>query len=101
VARQQRRRANGEGSVFYDSVKGTWVGQIELPADASGRRVRRKFHAPTAAEARAKLNKLQAAQAAGQDLSQHTAESPVSVCGGWPGAGWQGWRPSLGTRRDS
>lgn len=73
MARQQRRRANGEGSVFYDTVKGTWVGQIELPADASGRRVRRKFHAPTAAEARAKLSKLQAAQTAGQDLSQHSA----------------------------
>jgi integrase len=73
VARQQRRRANGEGSVFYDSVKGTWVGQIELDPDASGRRVRRKFHASTAAEARAKLSKLQAAQTAGQDLSQHAA----------------------------
>jgi hypothetical protein len=73
VARQQRRRANGEGSVFYDTTKGTWVGQIELDPNASGRRVRRKFHAPTAAEARAKLTTLQAAQAAGQDLSQHTA----------------------------
>ncbi len=69
----RRRRANGEGSVFYDHTKNTWVGQIELDPDASGRRVRRKFHAPTAAEARAKLSTLQAAQAAGQDPSQHDA----------------------------
>ena len=34
------KRANGDGSIFYNESKGKWVGQITLGYDENGRRKR-------------------------------------------------------------
>ncbi len=50
------RRSAGEGSVYQS--EGSWIAAIELPADPSGKRVRRKRKAKTKTEALAKLRQM-------------------------------------------
>ncbi len=50
------RRPRGDGSVFYDSARGCWVGSVDIGRDPeTGRRRRRKVSAPTRTECRDKL----------------------------------------------
>jgi integrase len=52
------RRSRGDGSVYYDTARGCWVGAIDLGHDQTGRRVRRKVSAATKTECRDKLDEL-------------------------------------------
>lgn len=53
------RRARGDGSVFYDTSRGCWVGLVDLGRDPeTRRRVRRKVSAPSREECRDKLDEL-------------------------------------------
>ena len=58
----RKRRANGEGTIFFDKSRNRWVAQISLP---DGRR--KKASAPTQKEARLKLAEMQ------DDLKNHGA----------------------------
>jgi hypothetical protein len=44
------KRANGEGSVFFDEAKGVWVGVLTVGRTADGRIRRRKFTGKTRKE---------------------------------------------------
>lgn len=59
------KQANGDGSVFYDASRGTWVAQLDLGRDARGRRRRRKFTGRTRKEAKQRLDAALAKQKAG------------------------------------
>src|SRR6266487_4363716 len=53
------RRSRGDGSVYYDTARGCWVGAIDLGHHPqTGRRVRRKVSAATKTECRDKLDEL-------------------------------------------
>jgi integrase len=55
--RRPARRPNGDGTVYYDSTRRRWEGQLRVTA-GDGTTSRRKVTAPTEAEARAKLRAL-------------------------------------------
>lgn len=53
------RRSRGDGSVFFDSARGCWVGSVDIGRDPeTGRRMRRKVSAPTKTECKEKLDEL-------------------------------------------
>ena len=53
------RRANGEGSIYYQEKQGRWCAQITLHLDpGTGKPVRRSVYGKTQAEVRAKLDQL-------------------------------------------
>jgi hypothetical protein len=53
------RRQRGDGSVFFDTSRGCWVGLVDLGRDPeTRRRVRRKVSAPTREECRDKVDEL-------------------------------------------
>ena len=53
------RRSRGDGSVYFDTARGCWVGAVELGRDAqTGRRVRRKVSGATKTEVKDKLDEL-------------------------------------------
>jgi hypothetical protein len=53
------RRQRGDGSVFFDTSRGCWVGLVDLGRDPeTRRRVRRKVTAETREECRDKLDEL-------------------------------------------
>ena len=53
------RRQRGDGSVFYDTARGRWVGLVDLGRDpGTRRRVRRKVTGLTREEVRDKLDEL-------------------------------------------
>jgi integrase len=52
------RRANGEGSVFYEESRDRWVGVLDLGRNGAGRRVRRKVTGRTPSEVRERLRAL-------------------------------------------
>lgn len=55
------RRSKNEGSVFFDTSRGCWVGSVDLGTDPeTGKRRRPKVSAPTKDKCRDKLNALRA-----------------------------------------
>ena len=53
------RRSRGDGSVYFDTARGSWVGAVDLGCDPqTGRRIRRKVSAATKTECKAKLDEL-------------------------------------------
>src|SRR5260370_2694212 len=53
------RRSRGDGSVYYDSARGCWVGAVDLGRDPhTGKRRRPKLSAPTKTECKDKLDAL-------------------------------------------
>ena len=53
------RRGAGEGSIFKDPTSGRWRALVDVGADASGRRQRRKVSGRTRAEVLLKLREIQ------------------------------------------
>ncbi len=64
-----RRRASGDGSVFYDNNRGNWVAVLDLGTGPDGRRHRTKRTAATEREAAKLLREMQRTQAQHQDLT--------------------------------
>lgn len=62
------KRANGEGSVFFDESKGVWVGLLTIGRTADGRIRRRKFTGKTRKEARERLDAAVSKQRAGMPV---------------------------------
>ena len=60
-----RRRAHGEGTVFYDEARGRWVALLDLGRKPDGGRDRRKRTAATKKEALALLAEMRSQVAAG------------------------------------
>ena len=56
--RRLRKRANGEGSVYYRKCDARWAGEITIGYDDRGRQVKPRVYGRTQAEARAKLDEL-------------------------------------------
>lgn len=48
--KKRSRRLKGEGSIFFDERRGTFVALFSLGKDEAGQRIRRKLRAPTRAE---------------------------------------------------
>jgi integrase len=61
-----RRRARGEGAVYFDRSRGRWTGQLSIWD--GGRRRRLTVHGRTRAEAARKLAELRAKLATGYPL---------------------------------
>ena len=53
------KRANGDGSIFYNESKGKWVGQITLGYDENGRRKRKTVYGTTKTEVKQKLKQIE------------------------------------------
>jgi hypothetical protein len=53
------RRGSGEGSIFKDPNNGRWRALIDVGADASGRRQRKKVSGRTRAEVLLKMREVQ------------------------------------------
>src|SRR5215469_3244295 len=72
---RKSRRPSGEGAVFQRQSDGLWVGMLDLGM-IGGKRRRRAVYGQTQEQARAKLRKLQDAQARGLALlaPTHTVE---------------------------
>jgi integrase len=68
------RRANGEGSIYEDS-DGSWRVSVSLGTGPDGKRLRKRFRAPTKKAALAELKRVQKAQ----DDEQPIAESRETV----------------------
>jgi integrase len=64
-----RRRANGDGSVFYDHHRGRWFAVLDLGHAPDGRRQRTKRSADTEREATKLLREMQRTHAQQQDLT--------------------------------
>lgn len=56
--RRLRKRANGEGSVYYRECDARWAAEITVGYDDRGRQVKPRVYGRTQAEARAKLDEL-------------------------------------------
>ena len=54
----RKRRARGEGSVYFHETKKLWVTQVDVGTDAAGRRMRRTIYAKTRQELRSKIADL-------------------------------------------
>src|ERR1017187_5350410 len=53
------RRAQGEGSVFYDNERKVWRGELDIGRNPkTGKRIRRKVSAPAKTECRSLLDDL-------------------------------------------
>jgi integrase len=74
----KRKRAKGEGTIYYSKARGKWVAQ--LPAGPDGRRHRRT--ASSEAEALKLLRQMHAELAAGRDLSRQ-AETVKELLDDW------------------
>lgn len=55
----QPKRANGEGSLYFDATRDRWVGAVTVGRDARGRPIRRKVSDPDRRAAASKLRRLQ------------------------------------------
>jgi integrase len=64
------RRNKGSGSITWDETAQRWTARLDLGVGPNGRRVRVKATAPTKAEARRKLDRLQNEHQSGMDLTQ-------------------------------
>lgn len=53
------KRANGDGSIFYNEAKGKWVGQITLGYDENGNRKRKTVYGSTKTEVKQKLKQIE------------------------------------------
>jgi integrase len=63
-------RAKGEGSIFQRKEDGMWVGAIELPPDANGKRRRKRVYAKDQRALVAKLDELKSDTADGLNLDR-------------------------------
>lgn len=63
-----KRRSRGDGSVYFDVTNRLWIGAIDLPADAGGRRRRAKVSGRTKTQALIKLRELRRRADAGDAL---------------------------------
>jgi integrase len=73
VARQIRRgptvsRGKGEGSIFYEKGRNRWVGRLELPPTAEGKRHRKRFTGVTRVEVATQMRKFQVDREAGRPV---------------------------------
>ena len=59
------KRANGEGSIYFDAAKGVYVATLTIGMTPDGRPRRRKFMGSTKAEARARLDAAREKQRGG------------------------------------
>ena len=64
------RRNKGSGSITWDETAQRWIARLDLGVGPNGRRIRVKATAPTKAEARRKLDRLQNEHQSGMDLTQ-------------------------------
>ncbi len=64
------RRDKGSGIVTWDENAQRWIARLDLGVGPNGRRIRVKATAPTKAEARRKLDRLQSEHQSGMDLTQ-------------------------------
>jgi integrase len=67
----QRRRANGEGSIWWDANRQRYVGQISVRDDATGKPKRRTVFARTQDELQRRLTALRASADATIDRPDH------------------------------
>lgn len=65
---EKKPRRKGSGSVFYDTPRKRWVGQLDITG-ASGRRQRKTFVATSESAARQRLNEARKAQERGERIS--------------------------------
>lgn len=54
-----RKRANGDGAVYFSDTKNKWVGQITLGYDESGNRKRKTVYGSTKSEVKQKLRQIE------------------------------------------
>ncbi len=54
-----KKKANGEGSIYFNESKGLWTAAVSLGKDASGKRKRKIFYGKTKKEVREKMTKAQ------------------------------------------
>jgi integrase len=64
------RRDKGSGSITWDETAQRWTARLDLGVGPNGRRIRVKATAPSKAEARRKLDRLQSEHQSGMDLTQ-------------------------------
>lgn len=64
-ARQAHKRADGEGSLYYDATAGLWRGELMVGRRPDGKRDVRKVSAKNQADARKKLDALKGDRAKG------------------------------------
>ena len=69
--RKARKRADGEGSLYYDGKAGLWRGELMIGRRPDGRRDVRKVSAKTQADCRARLDALKSDRAKGVTLEPH------------------------------
>lgn len=68
-----RRKARGEGSVYFDRVNGCWWARVSLGV-VNGKRIGKKVRAPDKRSAERELETLRRTYAAGGDPSQQTLD---------------------------
>jgi hypothetical protein len=76
------RRGAGEGSIFKDPANGRWRALVDVGADASGKRQRKKVSGRTRAEVLVKMREVQRDADDGLDSGGGTSPSPR-----WPRSG--------------
>ena len=54
-----KKRANGDGAVYFSDTKNKWVGQITLGYDESGNRKRKTVYGSTKSEVKQKLRQIE------------------------------------------
>jgi integrase len=77
-----RRRAKGEGGLFYDEHAQAWVATVELAPGPDGKRRRRKVKAKTKTAVAAKLRDLRKAEAQGVDIGGRSP-TVAELAEGW------------------
>lgn len=63
-----KRRARGDGAIYFDAVNNLWIGAIDVSADPAGRRRRAKVSGRTKTQALLKLRELRRRVDAGEPL---------------------------------
>ena len=59
-----KKRANGDGAIFFNETKKKWVGQITLGYDENGKRKRKTVYGTTKSEVKQKLKQIEIQRAA-------------------------------------
>lgn len=54
-----KKRANGDGAIFFNETKKKWVGQITLGYDENGKRKRKTVYGTTKSEVKQKLKQIE------------------------------------------
>ncbi len=63
-----KRRARGDGAIYFDAVNNLWIGAIDLATDPAGRRRRAKVSGRTKTQALVKLREMRRRVDAGEAL---------------------------------